>query len=858
MTIMERTVDPEAKVRRLHLDGVAATGVGRPAQGARHLRAGLALLGYDERRPTAARRSGRDTDALVARLLISLAYAQAELGRTRYGFELLDRAGPLTSRKDTGVLHQQRALMLYRTGRFEEALTWFETAVPLLRRPEHAVLLCGALLNRAALHQRIGHIEAARADLRRCEQLAQRHGFGILAAKAMHSKGICDKWAGDRPAALAAFDGADRLYREHGPGFLPVLTAAKADALLTAGLAGDAGRHLDGSIDAFRRRRLSQEQAEAELLRAAAARDTGDLAAAARWATRAERRFSRRGNESWAALAALTRLRADLPRTRSPRSLADRAIGLAARLRAAGLVRDADIAELVAVRALVAAGHRDRARSHLSGLPRRRGPQPLAVSLNKWLARAELAQAAGRTGSALHAARCGLAALNDRRHRLGSIDLQAGITALGQDLATAGLDYAFALGTPAVLFAWSEQMRAQSFRIPPVRPPDDPEAATAIAELRHLRAESRTAEIEGRRVPDLEARCAELERVLRERWWRIAGPGHSTPVATLPDVRGELHGTGRVMVSFLTRRGRLHALVVDDAGVRLIGLGALATVDEANTRLLSDLNALTGRRMPDALAAVVRGSLHRQLRILSDELLAPLDAILADREIVIVPTRALSSLPWGLLPRFRGRPVTVSASASAWLRSRRPGRPAPPGSRSRPRPILIAGPDLVHATAEIAEIARMHRGSRSLTGTRATVAATLSSLDGTSVAHLAAHGHHQRDNVLFSRLDLADGPLMAHDIQRLTAPPRQVSLSACDVGQTVVRTGDEMLGFTAALLYAGTSSVVSCVARVRHDTAASVMTHYHRALAGGAEPARALATASLVDQFAPFVCFGAG
>jgi CHAT domain-containing protein len=173
-------------------------------------------------------------------------------------------------------------------------------------------------------------------------------------------------------------------------------------------------------------------------------------------------------------------------------------------------------------------------------------------------------------------------------------------------------------------------------------------------------------------------------------------------------------------------------------------------------------------------------------------------------------------------------------------------------------PLLVAGPDLDRAEEEIGEIAKVYPGSRALTGVEATVAATLAGLDGAPIAHLAGHGHHERDNVLFSRLDLADGPLMAYDIQRLNTPPAQVTLSACDVGRAVVRSGDEILGFTAALLYAGTSSVVSSVARVTHDAAASVMTGYHQAVAGGAQPARALADASLADPLAPFVCFGAG
>jgi CHAT domain-containing protein len=140
----------------------------------------------------------------------------------------------------------------------------------------------------------------------------------------------------------------------------------------------------------------------------------------------------------------------------------------------------------------------------------------------------------------------------------------------------------------------------------------------------------------------------------------------------------------------------------------------------------------------------------------------------------------------------------------------------------------------------------------------ATVNETLRSLDGVPLAHLAAHGHHDRENVLFSRLDLADGPLMAYDIQQLAAAPRHVVLSSCDVGRTVVRPGEEILGFTAALLYVGTTTVISSVNRVADDAAVGTMTAYHRQLAAGASPAEALAQACMTQEFSPFVCFGGG
>jgi CHAT domain-containing protein len=85
-----------------------------------------------------------------------------------------------------------------------------------------------------------------------------------------------------------------------------------------------------------------------------------------------------------------------------------------------------------------------------------------------------------------------------------------------------------------------------------------------------------------------------------------------------------------------------------------------------------------------------------------------------------------------------------------------------------------------------------------------------------------------------------------------------VVLSSCDVGRTVVRVGDEIMGFTAALLYSGTATVVSSVARVDDDASVAVMSTYHRAVAEGTPPAQALAAASLLEPLMPLICFGAG
>jgi tetratricopeptide (TPR) repeat protein len=837
------------RARELHAGGVAATAAGRPAVGAGRLRSGLRLLGWPGG-PVAH-------PAQAGRLLISLAHAEGEQGRTDLGLSLLDEAETLVAPADRGVLLQQRGLMLQRTGNNTAALALLDAAVPLLTGAEHAVVLARTLLNRAVQHLGAGRVGLAREDLRASRRIAVERGLDALAAKTGHNLGYCELLAGDIPAALRAFEEAAVGYREHAPGIMPILAVDRARALLAAGLAGEAGRELDTAIEAFRGQRLTQDLGEAELARAQVALMARDFTAASRWTVRARRRFRRRGNESWVALSELVGLRAGVLAGAGPAGAAGlerEAEELAGRLRKLGLTDDAAVADWLWVRTLVA-GHKVAEAERLAAeLPRVRPGAPLETRLLYRLAAAELAGAQGFRGRAFRHLRDGLSALHEHRSRLGSADLQAGTAALGVELAGTGLLAALVEGSPRLVYAWSERTRAQAFRIRPVRPPADPEVAEAVAELRALRGQLRAAELAGQRDPAAQRRCAELERRITERGWQVRGPGQASAAAGFDAVAGALAESGQTLVSLMSRHGQLVGLVIADGTARMVGLGRYADAAEAQRRLLGDLDALAGRRLPDRMAAVVHGSVRRQLDALSTELLAPLARHLGPGDLVLVPTMALSALPWGLLPALRGRPVTVAPSASTWLAARTARR----GSRAAAPPLLVAGPGLSHAEPEVAGLAGVYPGARRLAGEAATVSAALAAMDGAPVAHFATHGHHDRENVLFSRLDLADGPLMAYDLQQLAVPPEQVILSACDVGRAVVRPGDELLGFTAALLYAGTAGVISSVTRVPDEDAVRVMTAFHRELATGAGPAAALARAAESEPLSSFVCFGSG
>jgi hypothetical protein len=277
----------------------------------------------------------------------------------------------------------------------------------------------------------------------------------------------------------------------------------------------------------------------------------------------------------------------------------------------------------------------------------------------------------------------------------------------------------------------------------------------------------------------------------------------------------------------------------------------LEAAAELERRLGADLDAL-GKpfRLPPRLQMSVEGSLRRNASALAEGIWDPIADYVGDRQVVIVPHSRLAWVPWPLLPQLRGRPVTVSPSAEAWWRAVHRSAATGPA-------LVAAGPALSRAGGEIETIASLYPGAQLIRADESDPEKVLKALDGASVAHIAAHGHHEPDNVLFSRLDFGLGPLNAYELLSLDQPPGHVVLSSCDLGRSTVAVGNETLGFTAALLHAGTSTVVSSLGRVPDDMAAEMMIEYHQHCAKGATPAEALAAVGEHRPWHPFVAFGA-
>ena len=111
------------------------------------------------------------------------------------------------------------------------------------------------------------------------------------------------------------------------------------------------------------------------------------------------------------------------------------------------------------------------------------------------------------------------------------------------------------------------------------------------------------------------------------------------------------------------------------------------------------------------------------------------------------------------------------------------------------------------------------------------------------VVHVAAHGHARPDAPLFSHLRLADGQLTALDCLDLELDCELVTLSACETSHAVVAAGDEPIGLTRSLLYAGARSVIQSLWRVDDDATRQLMSDMYARLRSGAGRAEALRAA---------------
>ncbi|HLX48778.1 MAG TPA: CHAT domain-containing tetratricopeptide repeat protein [Streptosporangiaceae bacterium] len=798
--------------------GIVARDLGNAQEGVRELRIALRL----------ARQTGsitRETDVLA-----TLGAALVHAGHTADGFAAFDQAVQQSSGVLAGRVLHRRAMALWALGRHAAALDDLRHAIGILRRADDRIYTARALTARGLVYTDLGSPGRADADFVAAERLFAETGQDLESIYVVHNRAMTAFVAGDLLAALSCLDEAARGYRLlNAPN--PSLSIDRCTVLLAAGLAADALAEADAAV-----RDIEQSHGrptwKAVLLLTAArcALAANQPQAAQDWAQAACRLFRSQQSAWWQAHAAGVLAQAKYATGLASAKLLRESDRAAFSLEMVGS-SDVARAHLLAGRVALKLGRPGDAGRHFTKAAQSRHRGPAWSRACGWLSEALRAEIDGDLRRMFSACRQGLEVLDEHQFTLGASELRAQATAHGSELAALAQRHASQTHRPRLLLAWSERWRATALAVPAVRPVANAELGAGLAALRAAakrvetaRQAASTASVQ-REQRRLEREQRQLERVVRACALRTQGLTHQGPGAVrIPELLDEL-GPAR-LVEIVDVDGILHVLVCGTGRVRQFTAGRVADASHAADFACFALRRLARSRPGDEVDSAL-AILKAVGPKLQDTLLGPACRYLGDGPVIIVPPGKLHAIPWALIPELHDRVISVTPSASAWLRVRATPPPA------RHHVTLARGPGLLTNGAEIPPVTQLYDDVTVLTDGAATAEKVLYALDGAWLAHIAAHGIFRADSPLFSSLRMADGPLTAYDFEQLHRAPYRLVLSSCESGALAPAGADELLGLVSSLLPLGTAGVVAAIAPLNDHAVVPVMLDLHRNLRAG-------------------------
>lgn len=764
-------------------------------------------------------------DSLLGQVLLTRGAVNHELGRLSAAKRDFARAAPLIGPEMAGELALQQGALFQNTGRLSEAAVLYRSVLADPGTPNEV---------RAKVANNLGMIEAEcgrPASSLECfaeAAVAAAQVGPAVVATVTENRAWATVQAGRLTEGLDLFEEASRLCAAAG---LPLgeLYAEYADALMDLRLIPEAAERARLAVQMLQGRGVALMAAEAQLRAARLAQLSHDLHEAETAAETAADQFRRQGRPSWVARARLIAI--DVRLQRGTSQAADLAV---ARRAAATLVRAGMAASAVA--AYLSAGRVAQAVDRTAVAVRlwtrahelSRGA-PVLVRVKGRVAAALAARLAQRHDSVLEHSRAGLNDLAAHRAALGSTELRALASGHGAELGALGLASLAASRSAARVFDWMERTRAAALTVvdlPAIEGIDED-----LGALRGVYAEIQEVRRTGAEPRHLLARQAAIENRIRRASWQHRGPAEARTAAkaalSISALRRLLDG--QILVEYDIVDGEVLAAVLEPRRTRLVHLGPFDAIRAEIETLMFALRRLA-RGGSRKSAAGARHSADLSLTTLASALISPL-TLPGHPGLVVVPVRELQRVPWAAL---HTDPVTVAPSAALWARTR--CRTCDPDAPV----VLVAGPELPGAAAEVHALQGVHQRATVLVPPDSRVETVMGALPGAGLVHLACHGYVRTDNPIFSSMLLSDGHLTVQELDQRAVAPYRIVLAACESGSDVLFEGNETLGFISTLIARGTAGLIASSVVVPDWNVVPLMCSVHASVRGGTTLAVAL------------------
>lgn len=765
-------------------------------------------------------------NSLLGEVLVTRGAVNHELGRLTSAKRDFEHAAGLIAPEMATELAAQQAALYQNVGRLAEASVLYSGVLTDPRTPPEVRFK--AANNLGIIEAECGRPEVALAHFGEAAATAEQVGPAAVALVA-GTRAWVTVQAGRLTEGLELFDAAGGLWEAAG---LPLgeLYAEYADALMDLRLIPEATELAELAVEMFERQGVALMATEAQLRAARLAQLRQDLRGAEAAAELAAARLRRQGRPTWAARVRLIAVEGRLQLgTSSPLDLpvARRAAGTLAR---AGMRAGAVEAYLCAGRVAAALGRRGAALSAWARAYELSRGAPVLVRVRGRVAAALAARLRHLDGAVLEHSLAGLTDLARHRAALASAELRALASGHGAELGALGLSALARSRSAARVLDWMERTRAAALAV--VDPPRAGSADTELGALRAVHAEILAARRAGTEPRHLLARQTAIEHRIRRATWTRRSPAASTATA-LPTAALRRLLDGQALVEYEVVDGEVLAVVLAPRRARVVRLGPFAPIRDETHALLFALRRLARGAVGSANAArlgAARRSAEHALATLTGALVTAL-ALPEHEGLVVVPSGQLQQVPWSAL---HTRPVTVAPSAALWARTRlRTCAPDAPV-------VLVAGPELAGAGAEIDSLRTGYENPTVLVPPDSRVDAVARALHGAGLAHLACHGHIRPDNPTFSSMLLSDGHLTVQELDQRAIAPHRLVLAACESGSDAVYAGNETLGFVSTLLARGTAGLLASSVVVPDWNVVALMQALHAGLRRGLTLAQAL------------------
>ncbi|HEU4391026.1 MAG TPA: CHAT domain-containing protein, partial [Blastocatellia bacterium] len=338
--------------------------------------------------------------------------------------------------------------------------------------------------------------------------------------------------------------------------------------------------------------------------------------------------------------------------------------------------------------------------------------------------------------------------------------------------------------------------------------------------------------------------------------------------------------TDEVAVEYFISGDEVSAFVASRAGFKVArSIGSRRKTDLMLSSLRFHMRKFTyGSEYASDRLENLKHAIDGRLADLYAEVFAPVEPLINGKRVIVIPHGPLHYLPFHalsnrgeyLIDRFE---ISYSPSAAVLQLCRARSKMTRRIWRSRTEPrkpttdlvaVGISDPKTPNIREEISALAAMFPDTTQIRDDEATRENLFRLASGARFLHIATHGHFQRDNPMFSFLELADCRLDFYSLFDLKLKAELVTLSGCQTGINAVLPGDELHGLMRGFLYAGAPSLVTSLWSVNDRSTSETMVRMYRNIQTGDSKRSALRKAQLSIReenshpyyWAPFVLIG--